>query len=255
MPPPARFLAAACLALLCHGARAGETITLTAGEWLPYVSGQAPHYGPVAHIVSAAFALEGVTVNYVFRPWSRAYAEAASGLADGSVGWSTTKGDTDRNRRFYFSDVLFDGQSVFFHLKSRPFRWTTFERLADVKIGGTAGYEYRFDKDPRIKIDRSAGTDELNFRKLAAGRFDIFPATLDVGLYILRHDLPPEQASQITWDPRPYNTTHYHMILNKKPAANKRYMALFNRGLQRLKDSGKYAQYIQEISQERTRTD
>lgn len=247
MPVPLRFLAAACLALPCRGAPAGETITLTAGEWLPYISAQAPHYGPVARIVSAAFALEGVHVKYAFRPWSRAYAEAAGGLADGSVGWSTNNGDSDRNRRFYFSDVLFDGQSVFFHLKSRPFRWTTFERLADVKLGGTAGYEYRFDNDPRIRMDRSAASDELNFRKLAAGRFDIFPANLDVGLHILRHDLPPEQASLITWDPRPYNITHYHMILNKTPAANQRYLALFNRGLQRLKDSGKYAQYMQDI--------
>ena len=239
---------AAGLLLSSAVASAEEVITLTSGEWLPYISEKSPHYGPISRIVSEAFALEGVRVNYVFRPWSRAYAEADTDSANGSIGWSTSKRDTERNRRFYFSDTVFDGQSVFFHLKSYPFQWNSFAQLAGMRIGGTAGYEYRFDKNPQIKIDRSAASDELNFRKLVAGRFDLFPASLDVGQYILRNELTPEQASLVTWNPKPYNITDYHLILNKKNAANRRYLILFNRGLKRLKASGKYAQYMQDIS-------
>lgn len=242
-----RALSLAAGLLLSTGVRAEETITLTSGEWLPYISEKSPHQGPVSRIVSEAFALEGVRVNYVFRPWSRAYAEADTDSANGSIVWSASKRDTDRNRRFYFSDVVFDGQSVFFHLKSYPFQWSGYRQLAGRKIGGTAGYEYAFDKSPLIQIDRSAASDELNFRKLAAGRFDLFPANLDVGLYIMRHELPPEQSELLTWNARPYNVTRYHLILNKKSAANRRYLALFNRGLKRLKDSGKYEQYMQDI--------
>jgi polar amino acid transport system substrate-binding protein len=244
---PIRMLPAVVGLLLSLGARAEETITLTSGEWLPYISEKAPHHGPVSRIVSEAFALEGVRVVYVFRPWSRAYAEADTDSANGSIVWSTSKSDTERNRIFAFSDVVFDGQSVFFHLKSYPFQWSGFEHLVGQRIGGTAGYEYRFDKNPLIKIDRSAASDELNFRKLAAGRFDLMPANLDVGQYILRHELTPEQAALVTWHPKPYNITHYHLMLNKKNAANRRYLALFNRGLRRLKESGKYAQYMQDI--------
>ncbi|NGZ83784.1 substrate-binding periplasmic protein [Duganella aceris] len=239
-----RTLAAAGLLLLALHVRAGETITLTSGEWQPYLSAQAPHYGPVSRIVSEAFALEGVTVNYVFRPWSRAYLEAVSGGANGTLVWSTAERDSDRMRRFYFSDVVFEGKSVFFYRKA--FQWDR-RTLVGVRLGGTAGYDYLFDSDPAITIDRTAPSDELNFRKLAAGRFDVFPANLDSGRYILREEMTAEQAAQITWDPKPYNITPYHLLLNKSNPSSQRLMVAFNKGLKRLKDSGKYAEYMQSL--------
>lgn len=228
-----------------------EVITLTTGEWRPYMSEQFARYGAIPAIVSAAFALEGIEVNYVFRPWKRAYEEAADGRADGSLAWSSSQRGNDQRRRvFYFSDMVFEGQSVFFHLKSAPFRWRDNQALRGVSIGGTIGYQYSFDGYPGIRIDRSAPTDELNFRKLLAGRFQIFPSNLDVGLYFLRRQLPPEQAALITWDPEPYDTTSYHLVLNRKNTANPGYLARFNRGLQQLKASGKYQQYIDEMRNE-----
>lgn len=230
--------------LLSMHARAGEVITLASGEWLPYISEKSAHHGPISRIVTEAFALEGIEVKYVFRPWSRAYVEAAADSANGTIVWSAAKRDTTRRRDFYFSDVVFEGKSVLFHLKT--FRWDG-KSLAGMRVGGTAGYEYSFDKDPRIKIDRAAVSDELNFRKLLAGRFDLFPASLDVGRHIMRTELSPEQAGLITWDPKAYNVTEYHLLLNKKNPANSRYLALFNQGLKKLKDSGKYAAYLQPL--------
>jgi len=235
------------LSLPAQGA-AGEVITLTTGEWRPYLSEHFAGDGAIARIVTAAFALEGVEVRYLFRPWKRAYEEAAEGGADGSLAWSTSqRWDNERQREFYFSDALFDGQSVFFHLKSMPFRWRDDPQLTGVTIGGTLGYEYFFDEYPGLRIDRSAPSDELNFQKLLAGRFQIFPANLDVGRYFLRSQLPPGQAALITWDPVPYNTTTYYLMLNRKNKANAGYLARFNRGLQRLRASGKYQQLIDEM--------
>lgn len=241
---PYRTLAATALLLLSMNVRAVEVVTLTSGEWLPYISEKAPHYGPISRIVTAAFALEGVQVKYVFRPWSRAYAEAANGSANGGIVWSAARRDTDRRRDFLLSDAVFDGQSVLFHLKT--FEWDG-KTLEGKRVGGTAGYEYSFDKNPRIKIDRAAASDELNFRKLLAGRFDLFPVSLDVGRHIMRTELSPEQASRITWDAKPYNITQYHLLLNKKNPDSGRHLALFNKGLKKLKDSGKYAEYMQPL--------
>jgi polar amino acid transport system substrate-binding protein len=142
---------------------------------------------------------------------------------------------------------VFEGQSVFFHLKSEPFRWRDNPQLRDVTIGGTIGYQYSFDGYPGIRIDRSASTDELNFLKLLAGRFQIFPSNLDVGLYFLHRELPPADAALVTWDPEPYDTTAYHLVLNRKNPASPDYLARFNRGLQRLKASGKYQQYLDDM--------
>lgn len=243
-----RALAAASLLLLPLAPRAEQVVTLAGGEWLPYISQTLPHYGPLARIVSEAFALEGVRVNYTFRPWSRSFAEAADGQADGTLVWSVLDADSDRGRRFLRSDVVFHSQSVIFHLKSYPFRWRGEQSLAGMRIGGTAGYEYQFDKATQNRMDLSAPTDTLNFRKLLAGRFDVFPANLDVGLWIMRTELPPAQAGLIAWDPRPYHIGHYHLLLNKRNPDNERNMALFNRGLKRLRASGKYQQYLRGLS-------
>jgi polar amino acid transport system substrate-binding protein len=246
MPTLKHLVASACLALLASGTRAEDIITLSNGEWLPYLSETAPHYGVISRIVTEAFALEGVKVRYVFRPWSRAFAEAATGKVQGSVVWSEGLPGTVRATDFYYSDTVFDGQSVFFYLKAKPFNWTTFADLAKVKIGGTAGYEYKFERVPHVTIDRAA-TDELNFRKLLAGRFQVFPANLDNGRLILRENFTPEEAARITVHPRPYAITHYHLIMSKKLAGNERYVELFNRGLRRLKDNGKFAQYMDDL--------
>ncbi len=237
------FLASLCLA---SSAPAEEVITLTNGEWLPYMSESAPHHGPLSRIVKEAFALEGVTVRYLFRPWNRAYAEAASGVAQGSIVWSKGLPGTVRASAFLYSDTVFEGRSVFFHLKNKPFEWRALPDLARVTIGGTAGYEYQFERLSGVHIDR-APSDELGFRKLLAGRFDIFPANEDSGWMILHSRFTPDEAAQVTVHARPYAITHYHLIMPRQLKDSARYIKLFNQGLLRLKASGRYAQYMEEI--------
>lgn len=231
------------LGVLVSPAAWGETITLSNGEWLPYLSQSLPHHGAVSRIVTEAFALEGITVKYVFRPWPRAYAEAQRGLVAGSVVWSVGEPDTERAREFFASDTVLESHSVFFHRKGFDFRWKTDDDLVGVRIGGVAGYEYRFEAVPGIKIER-AQTEELNLRKLVAGRVDVVPASLDVGRYILRTRFKPEESASITVAQGRYYTTHYRLIMRRADAANAGYIERFNRGLRKLKESGKYNEYI-----------
>jgi len=224
-----------------------ETITLSNGEWLPYLSESLPHYGAVSRIVSEAFALEGVTVKYVFRPWSRAYAEAQRGLVNGSVVWSVGPMTTERAREFLSSDTVLEAQSVFFLRKGYNFTWTRDADLAGLRVGGVAGYEYRFEEVPGVHLDR-APTEELNLRKLVAGRVDVVPASLDVGRYILRTKFKPEEAAGITVAPGRYNTTHYRLIMRRADAENAGYIERFNRGLRKLKESGRYDQYMADLA-------
>ncbi len=53
-------------------AQTSKVIRLTNGEWQPYLSEDTPHHGFASHIVTEAFALVGVEVEYGFFPWSRA---------------------------------------------------------------------------------------------------------------------------------------------------------------------------------------
>jgi polar amino acid transport system substrate-binding protein len=223
-----------------------DDITLTNGEWRPYLSEALPHQGVLSRIVTEAFALEGVTVHYVFRPWPRAYAEARQGVAQGSIVWSGGAPGSTRKRDFLFSDVVYEEMSVFFHRKDVVFNWSSFPDLLNYRVGGVAGYEYQFENIPGMRIDRAAN-DELCMRKLLAGRFDIFPASLGVGLDVLRERLTPAEAAQITWHPGAYNKTRYHLILSREFKRAPHYAALFNKGLKRLKDSGRYAEYLADL--------
>ncbi len=223
-----------------------EEITLSNGEWHPYLAAQSPHGGVGSRIVSEAFALEGIKVNFVFRPWQRAFLEAQFGEVQGSILWGPGPPGSDRGRRFYFSDPVLVGRSVFFHLRSVAFDWQRPEDLVPLRIGGTLGYKYAFENQPGIRIDR-AGTDEIGFTKLLAGRFQLFPSDLYAGRDVLKRHFTPAQVALITYHPRPYMITQYHLIMSKQQAGNARYIALFNRGLKKLKDSGKYASYLAQL--------
>ncbi len=68
---------------------AGEEIRLTTGEFPPFISENLKYYGPAPHIVTKAFASEGVSVKFRVFPWKRAYITAKRGknMWDQVSGW------------------------------------------------------------------------------------------------------------------------------------------------------------------------
>jgi polar amino acid transport system substrate-binding protein len=220
-----------------------EVLTLSSGEWPPYLSESLPHKGVLSRIVSEAFALEGVEVRYLFRPWPRSLAEARSGEVQGSLVWSEGTPGSARNRDFFFSKAVYKGKSVFFQRKDHQITWTNFRDLDRLRIGGVQGYDYLFENVSGLRIDR-APSEELGLRMLLAGRFDIFPASADVGMFVLRTRFTDAEASRISVHPKAYNTTSYHLILPKSLRTSQRYLKIFNKGLKRLKKSGRYAKYL-----------
>ncbi len=226
---------------------AAEDITLANGEWLPLLSEQLPGKGVLSRVVSEAFALEGVKVHYVFRPWPRALAEAQSGIAQGTLVWSKGAPYSARSRNFVYSDIVFEGKSVFFQRRGFAFSWRSYADLAKYRIGGVLGYEYDFEGTPGVRIDR-APTEELSMRKLLAGRFDLYPTVREVGLYTLHTRFSPQEAARIRQAPGPaYNLTRYHLLLPRRLASTPHTLALFNRGLRRLKESGRYGALMADL--------
>jgi len=227
---------------------AADTIRLTNGEFPPYFSEQLRFNGFCSQIVTEAFALEGVQVIYGFYPWKRTYILSAKGDWDGSVGWRYSE---ERGKEHYFSDQpIWTGRAVFFHRKDYPFEWESLTDLNKVKIGVTLGYGYtqpfQTALDEGIISADSAAKDDLNFRKLLLGRIDIFPNDLLVGDYLLHTAFSQKERQQITHHPKDIGTIDYHVILSKKHKHNTRMMEIFNKGLQRLKTSGRYDQIVVE---------
>lgn len=235
---------------------AGESIRITNGEWPPLFSEKLPQYGPCSRIVSEAFALEGVKVVYGFFPWERAFRFSEAGKWDGAIGWPYNK---DKAKTHYYSkDVINKGECVFFFRKNMPFEWSSVNDLKKYKLGVTLG-DWMLDgddeftkalRDGELKYAR-ASRDELNFRKLARKRIDIFPQQLEVGYAQIKNmvktgELKQSEADMITHYPTPYKNMPLYLLLNKKNENNKQMIELFDRGMRQLIDSGQYDRIYEE---------
>ncbi|MCP4552670.1 MAG: amino acid ABC transporter substrate-binding protein, partial [Bacteroidetes bacterium] len=224
---------------------AEETIRITNGEWAPYLSKHLKYYGLGSRIVKEAFALEGVKVEYGFFPWGRAYDLASHGEWDGSILYSR---NPERENKFYITNPVAPSKYVFFHLKSFNFNWNTLDDLKNIVIGTGEGYGFgsefeKAEKEGRIDVQR-VPTDEMNVKKLMLGRIKLYPQDVVVGYDLINKMVSHTESQKITYHPKPLLEKPQHLLLSKKIKRNKRMLNLFNKGLQRLKDSGKYNQYF-----------
>lgn len=237
-----------CLAFIMFSTSsvAKENVIIAVGEYPPLVSQHFLHYGVTARIIREAFALEGVEVEYKFTNWARAFRLVSEGNADG-IGpiLKTSK----RENQYYFSDSLFYETQVFFHKKNYLFNWNTLDDLSQIPIGATISYSYgkEFDQAATSKqlMVQRVPTDEQNFKKLFADRIKVFPQSLDVGYYML-HSNFPDKASLITHHVKPVNQNHNYLAFSKEKNNSLSLIKQFNRGLHKLKASGKYDQYFTE---------
>ena len=243
----ARLIVTLCaiLASSVASAQTSKTVRLTNGEWQPYLSNSAPHQGFASHVVTEAFALVGVKVEYGFFPWARAYKLAKDGTWDGSVVWLDSE---ERREHFHYSDAVVPSKSAFFHLKGSGFNWNSYEDLRDVRIGGTLKYAYgdEFDAAEKagiIKTDR-AQNDVLGLQKLLKGRIDVFPGEIMVTYALIRNSLSDNEVAMITHHAKLIHEQPQYLLLSKKVAGNAALRDLFNEGLKKLKASGKYDQII-----------
>ncbi|MCP4353585.1 MAG: amino acid ABC transporter substrate-binding protein [Desulfobacterales bacterium] len=243
-----KILAVLFLFIIVTSAGAEETIRLASGEWSPYQSENLKYFGVASRIVTEAFALEGVKVEYSYFPWNRSFKLTEKGKWDGTFLWFDTP---ERRKNFYISDPVVDIQYVFFHLKTYSFDWKTIDDLKGlIIIGGTVGYEYgeafqNAEKARKIKVQR-IHKDEQSFKKLLKGRIHIFPNDLDAGLELIHKHFTPEQAELFTYHPKPVRAAPHHILFSKKVEKNRQMLELFNKGLKQLKQSGKADQYLTE---------
>jgi polar amino acid transport system substrate-binding protein len=239
------FVSVVCLLVVSSVCMAGEKVRLTNGEWPPYLSKSLKHYGVASHVVESAFNNVGITVEYGFYPWKRAYTLAQRGDWDGSVVWTPTD---ERKKDFYCSDPVASDVTVFFHLRSKPFDWKSFSDLKNLKIGATLSYDYgkpfaENEKSGAIKVDRAV-KDETSFKKLLIKRIDIFVCNLDVGYSLIHKMYPIETASLFTNHPLPVKEAPLVLLLSNRLDKNKQLIDKFNKGLKQLKDSGKFDEYF-----------
>ncbi len=230
---------------------AADTINIATGEWPPFISKQVKHNGVFAHIITQAFAQQGINVKYHYYPWKRAIYEAREGNDDGTGPWRK-RGDL--NDDFLFSDTFLETGHVFFHLKSFNFNWQNYDDLAGIHMAGSGGYYYNQKLDDALKVGSfkmTRVTKEMQgVEMLLLGRVDLFPMNLDSGYQVLRANLPPEQLKLITHHPKsltPEDERPLYLLLSKRHPKSRSRIESFNQGLKKLKANGQYQEIINNL--------
>lgn len=233
------------LSLSTTSASAAETIEITTGEYAPWTSESLKHGGFSTHVITEAFKLEGYEVNFTFYPWKRVYEAAKDGKRFHASSWWYTS--EERALDFHYSAPLLVDSTVFFYMKDNPIPdWETLDDFKGRRIGATAGYTYTPEfweaaKSKRLNI-QEASSDELNFKKLLKGRIDMFPTSDLVGQKLLKEKFGPEEAAKVAFHPQSLFAAPGHLLFSRQLENGEELVAIFNRGLEKLRDSGQYDQ-------------
>lgn len=230
-----------------------EPIRIATGEWSPYISEHAKNGGVLVQVAKEAFALEGIEVKFYFYPWRRVYQLGSKGVYDAVLGYTKTK---EREKFFYFSDEIYTGKYVFFHKKERPMSWESFEDIGHLTLATTRGFGGMGDrflsaeKSNVLRVLR-LNSDIQSFNMVYINRADAVPSDLEVGYTLLGSKLTKEQFDQFTHNPRVIHNPDYHLGIPKINHTSKGLLYSFNRGLRKLKKSGRYGQIIKKYKSNR----
>jgi len=224
---------------------AERKVVIATGEHPPLLSEKLEYYGVVARIITEAFAYEGVTVEYQFYPWVRAYKMSEQGTVDGTAYWYLSD---ERKQTHLYSDPMFQEKVVWFHRKMYPFDWEYLTDLKNTTIGAVSGYTYTDEFYQRLEAKQLfvefVSRMEQNFEKLIKDRIDIYPESELVGYHYLFKTYSATTVSQLTHHPKPFFFADGYLLFSKARDNGHALRDTFNRGLQKLRDSGRYDQFL-----------
>ncbi len=235
--------------LAVNNALAGEEILIATLEYAPFTGKNLKFNGFVNHVIAEAFKRKGHGVEFAYLPWKRAVTETKSGHYSALSYVYLSK---DREKEFYLSDPISDEKIVFFHLKSNPIQdWQTLADLENYTIGATRGYTYTHEfwqavESKQLKVEIT-DSDKQNFKKLFAGRIDLFPSALANGYSFLRKEFPLSKFRLITYHPKPLSETTGHLAFSRNRKNSKNLQQLFNQGLAELKQEGLYDKLVRNL--------
>jgi polar amino acid transport system substrate-binding protein len=241
------LLSGAVLLLLSFAASSAtpDTVKIAVGEWPPYFSENAEGYGTYAQVVTKAFELEGVTVEYGFFPWRRALLQTQSGLWDASAGWGKT---TDRAPFFHFCDAVLVESEHFFYATARPVKAQSLQDLSGLSLGIIDGAALGDELEElvssgKITIFHQSTLEDL-FKMLDVGRVDVIMGNKNVAADALESAFSGQETKRfkalenvtVLWD--------YRVIVSRNIENGKELCDRFNRGLRKLRATGEYERLL-----------
>ncbi len=226
---------------------AAKSLSISVGEWPPFLSADLPHYGVAGHLIKDVFHNIGYHVSFTFLPWARAYQATANSRYDATAVWMH---QVDREKDFLYSEPVLKENFVFFYHKDNPLEWDSLADLKGKLVGGALAYSYgpAFDqavKDNLFTMLRVSSTEQ-NLRMLAAGRIDFFAEELSVAYYTLLNNTP-ELAGDILHHPKRLLVNQSYLLFPKSDPSSAELAAAFNEQLEAFKEDGRYQAYFDRL--------
>lgn len=225
------FPAAAC---------AGALTIAAEDDWAPYsyrVEGASEVQGLAPELVRAAFATQGVSVQFDVLPFSRCLLHAERGKAAGC--FNVTRTQSNASQFCWHPTPLFTEElGIFGRPSSRATRPLAEQDLVGKRVGITLGYTYptSFMTHPRIQRF-SAASDGNLIQMLVAGRVDYILLNTMPGYHRLQQQ--PALAGQVV-RVGALGQDSFWLAFSKTHPEGLRMCDVFERGLRVLHASGAY---------------
>jgi len=224
-----------------------KTVVISSGDYTPWTGKELNGNGFVCTIVKSAFNEEGYDVQFQFYPWARTYKTLLDGDVDAAAYYYKSP---EREKLCVFSDPITVEETFFYHLKDKPIKdWVSLVDLKAYKFGASRGYTYTdqfwvLANNGTLTVD-VADSDLANFRKLIAGRVELFPCESVVFNGLMRANFSEEEVAKIDYNKKPLLSDTGHLLFLKENPKSAEYLIIFNKGLKKIKDSGFYGKTYQ----------
>ena len=178
-------------------------------------------------------------------PWARAVQKSLEGNFEGaSYGYYSTQRDQD----FIHSEILGVEQVYLFGLKNKvPKSWNTLDELLELRVGVTRGYGYTDEAWTFFRKGKHGlsvvNSDLQNMQMILLGRIDLFPMEELTAWHILDAEFSKEDKKRVQMLRPVFQTLQGHFIVPRRLQGARVLMDMFNRGLGKLKENGKFAEY------------
>jgi polar amino acid transport system substrate-binding protein len=177
------------------------------------------------------------------------YQLSKTGEYDGTLAYART---VEREKFYHYSDPVYTGKYVLFHLKAHPFKWNKYEDLKDIRIAATRGFggmgkEFiAAEENKVIQVERLA-SDIQSFHMLFLGRVQAVASDMEVGYVLLKKNFPAKEVDYVTHNEHIIQSAKYHLVLAKSLKKSPELIKKFNLGLAQLKKSGRYDKIIKDF--------
>ena len=216
-----------------------ETVKITTGEWKPLISEESKHGGVILHIVREAFARKGIDVEIEFFPWARAEKYVDNGSWDAMA---ITSSRHSKGLTHLYSDAVYIGEDVLFHLVESPLPGSSFADLKGLVFGAVLSYDYTPEYREALEDGQItqvvAAEAELLFPMLAAKRFDVFIMDKTAGMYTYNTQYRGEIGDVITYLAHPLLTLEYSIRFSGDGEKSQRLVKIFNASLKEMREAG-----------------